>query len=136
MSKSSKRLSLPELSGLELEIMNIVWDLGECSSGEVIEACRRVRPLADTTVRTVLSNIRKKGYLEQVPTIERGFRFRPTVSRSAVAKRSLNKLVRRLFKDSRPRAIAYLLSDSKISEEELDAIRRLLDEHEPKTKKE
>ena len=126
---------LPELSGLELEIMDIVWELGECSSAEVIAASSKRRQLADTTVRTVLSNIRKKGYLEPVPTIERGFRLRPTVTREAVAQRSLKKIVSNLFKDSPREAIAYLISDRNISDHDLQEIRKLIDEHKPKGKK-
>ena len=62
---------LTELSGLELEVMNLVWKLGECTSADVIEAYNEVRPLADTTIRTVLTNIRRKGYLELIPSIDR-----------------------------------------------------------------
>ena len=129
MAARKSKQELPDLSGLELEIMNIVWDLGECSSAEVIAACRNVRPLADTTVRTVLSNIRRKGYLKPVPTVERGYRLRPTVSREAVAKQSLKDLVTNLFKNSPQDAIAYLIQDKNINDEELAEIRRLIDDH-------
>jgi hypothetical protein len=37
--------------------------------------------------------LRKKGYLEQVPTIERGFRLRPTVSRETVAHARVKHIV-------------------------------------------
>ena len=73
MAKKGKDTSQsrPELSRLELEIMDVVWELGDCSSAEVIAAYRKKRPLAPTTIRTVLTNLRKKGYLEPIPTIER-----------------------------------------------------------------
>jgi predicted transcriptional regulator len=119
----------PELSGLELEIMNVVWDLGECSSAEVIHECRNRRRLADTTIRTVLSNIRRKGYLETVPSVERGFRFRATVSRQAIAQRSLKQLVKNLFQGSPQDAIAYLIDDEDITETELSEIRSLVEQH-------
>src|SRR5215831_13741145 len=88
---------LKELSPLELAVMGVVWDLGECGSAEVIERFSARRRLAATTIRTVLAAIEKKGYLERVPTTERSLRFRPRVSREAVAGRSLRKLVRALF---------------------------------------
>src|SRR5579872_197675 len=83
----------PELSRLETEIMDVVWRLKECSSGEVIAEHSKVRRLAPTTIRTVLANLRKKGYLEPVPTIEPGFRLRPTVERDSVVRRTLKSLV-------------------------------------------
>lgn len=122
------KTNLPELSRLEQEIMNVVWQLGACSSAEVIEAYAKQRILAKTTVRTVLTNLRKKGYLEPVPTIERGFRLRPTVSRETVARRALKNIVGALFGGSPKHVMTCLLKESKISEEELAEIRRMLDD--------
>src|SRR5687768_9091847 len=97
----------PELSRLEMEIMDVVWELGECSSAEVTAAYTKKRSLAPTTIRSVLANLRKKGYLEPVPTIERGFRLRALVNRDSVARRTLRGLVRSLFGGSPQTAIAY-----------------------------
>ena len=117
----------PELSRLEMEIMDVVWELGECSSAEVTAAYTKKRSLAPTTIRTVLANLRKKGYLEPVPTIERGFRLRALVPRDFVARRTMRGLVRSLFGGSPQQAIAYLLKDENIGEADLDEIRRMID---------
>jgi BlaI family penicillinase repressor len=118
--------NLPELSRLEQEMMNIVWQLKECSSAEVIEAYARERQLAKTTIRTVLTNLRKKGYLEKVPTIERGFRLRPVVSRETVARRTLKNMVGTLFGGSPRYVVSCLLKESKLDKAELEEIRRML----------
>lgn len=120
--------NLPELSRLEQEIMNVVWQLGACSSAEVIQAYAKQRKLAKTTIRTVLANLRKKGYLEPVPTIERGFRLRPTVSRETVARRSLKNIMGTLFGGSPKHLVTCLLKESNISEEELAEIRKMLED--------
>ncbi len=117
----------PDLSRLETEVMDIVWDLGECSSAEVIAAFSKKRPLAPTTIRTVLANLRKKGYLEPIPTIEPGFRLRATVERASVARKTLKSLVANLFGGSPRQAIAYLLKDEKLNDADLEEIRRLID---------
>lgn len=59
------REELKELSDLELAVMDVVWELGECSSAQVVERFQAQRPLAATTIRTVLTTIEKKGYLER-----------------------------------------------------------------------
>jgi len=117
----------PELSRLETEVMDVVWDLGECSSAEVIAAFSKKRLLAPTTIRTVLAKLRKKGYLEPIPTIEPGFRLRATVQRESVARRTLRNLVANLFGGCPRQAIAYLLKDEKLNETDLEEIRRLID---------
>ncbi len=122
------KTDLPELSRLELAVMGVVWELGDCSSAEVIAAFTKRRRLAVTTIRTVLANLRKKGYLEPIPTIERGFRLRARVTRDAVAGRTLRGLVGSLFGGSPRQAIAYLLKNENLDETELKEIRRLLDQ--------
>ncbi len=133
---AKKENELVRLSRLEQEIMNVVWDLGECSSAEVIALYNRKRELAKTTIRTVLANLRKKGYLKPVPSVERGFRLRPTATREAVAKRSLGELVASLFAGSPREAISHLLKDEAIDDTDLAEIREMLDSrqvnHRPK----
>jgi predicted transcriptional regulator len=129
MARKEKRprRELPELSRLELAVMDVVWGLGECSSAAVIEAYTARRPLAPSTIRTVLGNLRRKGYLAAVPSLERGFRLRPVVARESVAHRSLPSLIRHLFGGSPRQAIAYLLEAGEIDESELEEIRALIE---------
>jgi predicted transcriptional regulator len=106
--------------------MSVVWELGECSSAQIVDAYRARRKLAPTTIKTVLANLRKKDYLEPVPTIERGFRWKASVSRAAIARRSLQELLKNLFDGSPRQAIAYLLKEDRISDEDLQEIRRMI----------
>lgn len=133
--KRRKENSLPELSPLELEVMNVVWALGECSSAEVIEEFSKVRRLAETTIRTVLANIRKKGYLEPVPTVERGFRVKPVVSKREVARRSLKQMLSSLFDGSPREAISFLIEEEDIDQKDLKELRSLLDDFRKKARK-
>jgi predicted transcriptional regulator len=118
-----------ELSDLELAVMDVVWELGECGSAEVVERFQARRPLAATTIRTVLASIEKKGYLERVPTVERGLRYRARVQREAVAERSLRKLVSSLFGGSPRHAMAFLLRDGDLDDTDLEEIGKMIEDH-------
>jgi predicted transcriptional regulator len=130
MSKGSARKleNLPPLSRLEQRIMGIVWALGECSSAEVIAENNKQRPRAETTIRTVLTNLRRKGYLELVPTIERQHRFRPAVTQEEVGRQSLKDLVAGLFAGSPRQALMYLIKDEEINDDDIKALRKTLQE--------
>jgi predicted transcriptional regulator len=116
----------PSLSRLETDVMNAVWDLGEATSVEIVDAVTRRRRLAPTTIRTVLAKIEEKGYIERVPTVERALRYRPCFPRDAVARQTLNQLVGRLFGGSSKLAIAQLLADEHLDDEELEEIRKMV----------
>ncbi|MBV8518365.1 MAG: BlaI/MecI/CopY family transcriptional regulator [Acidobacteria bacterium] len=116
----------PALSGLELEVMNLMWDLGEATSAELVDAFTRRRPLAATTIRTVLAKIEEKGYVERVPTTERALRYRASIPREAVSTQTLRQLVGRLFGGSPKAAIAQLLADEELDADELAEIQRMV----------
>jgi BlaI family transcriptional regulator, penicillinase repressor len=125
----------PPLSPLELEVMNLVWDLGECSSATLVEQFTKRKPLAATTIRTVLANIEKKRYIERVPTTERGLRYRPRFPRETVAMQTLRQLVSRLFGGSSKLAIARLLDDEKLDRAELDELEKLIERRKKELRK-
>lgn len=118
-----------KLSPLELAVMNVIWDLGECGSREVIDEYNRrsKKALADTTVRTVIANLRKKGYVEPVATIERGMHLKPAVPRDPVARRSVRQLIAQFFGGSPSQAVAYLIKNEKIDDAEIEEIQRMLE---------
>lgn len=116
-----------DLSPLELDVMNVIWELGECTSAQVIDEFQKRRPLANTTIRTVMSNIRKKGYIEIVPSVESRIHFRAKVSKEAVARRTVKEMLRNLFEDSPREAIAFLLKEQSLDPDELQEIRKMID---------
>ena len=126
MRKQNVEKDLPELSRLEQEIMGIVWTLGECTSAEVIAVYTQERTLAKTTIRTVLANLRTKGYLEQVPSLDRGYRLRACVARETVATRSLSTIIRTLFAGSPRHAISHLINEDTIDDNDLNEIQRMI----------
>ncbi len=116
----------PELTPLELTIMQILWERGNATAAEVGQALQEKRPLANTTIHTVLANLRKKGYVEPIPTVERALRFAPSVRREQVAGRWLTGLMSDFFGGSARRLMAHLIEEEKVDEAELAEIRRLL----------
>lgn len=59
-------MKLKPLSELELEVMEIVWDLGECTVRDVVEQINKQKQFAYTTIATVLSRLVDKGSVKKV----------------------------------------------------------------------
>src|SRR6185436_11554934 len=66
------------LGPLEVTVMNILWDCGECNVHDVVP--RLQRPLAYTTVMTTLDRLYKKGLLNRRKS-ERAFLYSPRWNR-------------------------------------------------------
>ena len=117
-----------QLTDLEQAVMQALWKTGEATSAEVIELFRREQgDLAETTIRTVLTNLREKGYVAVRRASGRHFLFRAKISQESVARSVLSQYVQKLTHGSPKQAMAYLIQDSDISNEELDEIRALLE---------
>lgn len=116
----------PHLTPLELTLMQVIWERGDATAAEIRQALHKERPLADTTIHTVLAKMREKGYIEPIPTVERALRFAPRVTRDQVAHRSLRQLLDAFFGGSPRRLMAHLMREETMDEAELAEVRKLL----------
>ena len=114
------------LTPLELTLMQVIWERGDATAAEIRQALEKERPLADTTIHTVLAKMRKKGYIKPIPTVERALRFAPLVAREQAARRSLRQLLDEFFDGSRRRLMASLIKEESMDEAELAEIRKML----------
>jgi BlaI family penicillinase repressor len=116
----------PTLGDLESEIMSAVWEKGEATVQDVQSALEPRRPLAYTTVMTVMSRLAQKGLLQRRKE-GRAYVYTSTASQEKFAGSQLLSLVRRLYEGATGKAIAHLLEiDDNVSAEELERLEALI----------
>lgn len=109
----------------ELDVMGVLWDRG---GGTVAEVRERLQDdLAYTTVLTVLRTLEEKGYVGHVEE-GKAYRYHPLVERQAAGSSVLKRMMRKLFKDSPELLLTHLVSDRRLSDDELRRMRALLEE--------
>ncbi len=119
-----------QLTRYELEIMDVVWRLGEVTVHDVCENLSR--PLAYTTVMTSLGILeRKKGVLARTKR-GRAYVYRPLVSREEVSRDLLRDLRDVLFGGSLPSLVLNLMSDESVSDADIQALKETLSDLESK----
>jgi predicted transcriptional regulator len=121
------RRRLPALGAQELAIMKVVWRLGDVSVREVYETLRERRPVAYTTVMTMMNTVEAKGYLKK-SLDGRAYRYRPAVPESRVVTAMVREFVERVFDGSAGPLLAHRMSVTSLSEKERKELRRLIDE--------
>ena len=109
----------------ELDVMNVLWEMGSATVAEVRE--RLADDLAYTTVLTVLRTLEEKGYVTHEEE-GRAHRYLPRLERQQAGESAVRRLTRKLFKDSPELLLNHLVSDRRLSEEELRRMRALLDQ--------
>ncbi len=112
------------LTEVELEIMHVVWELGEATVKQVHEVLAARRAVAYTTVMTMLGLLAKKGHLKREES-GRAFVYRPAHTKGRVVSKLLDDFVSRVFHGSARPLVLALLREKKISRRELDEIAQL-----------
>ena len=113
------------LTNRELDVIAAVWELGSATVTEVLE--RLGEDLAYTTVLTVLRTLEAKGAVRHRRD-GKAYRYTAAISPDDVGERSISRLLDKVFQGSRELLIARLVSGQDVTPEELERIRKLLDE--------
>lgn len=117
----------------ELAILRVLWDAGPSGLGAIHEALEAARPVAVTTVATMLKTMLEKGLVERGDG-PKGYVWSARLTRKAAATGLIGKVVSHVFDGSARRLVAHLIEDGELDERERAELRRLLDEaHEAKT---
>lgn len=113
------------LTNREADLMEVLWEQGPSTVTEVRDALDDA--LAYTTVLTVLRTLEDKGYVGHRQE-GRAHRYEALVAREAARKSALRSLSHKLFEGSTELLLTHLVTDDKLTDEQVRRIRRLLDQ--------
>ena len=110
---------------LELEILKILWRAGPLPVSRTRDELAGVRPLAITSVTTIMNIMVVKGYLRKGKAAG-GYVYTPRISQAATTGRMLRDVVERVFEGSATAVVARLLETADLDPAEIERIRALL----------
>ena len=116
-----------DLSRRERQIMDFLYQAGRASAAEVLDALPD--PPGYSAVRATLRILEQKGHVRHEED-GRAYVFIRVLKKDAARKRALTHLLKTVFDNSTEQAVAALvdLAGPKASTEELDRIRRIIDD--------
>jgi predicted transcriptional regulator len=112
----------------ELEILKVLWMRGPSTVREVLEELNKTRPRAYTSVMTMMNLMADKGLLDRDQQ-ERAYIYRARIPQGMTLGQLIQDLMGRAFEGSASSLVAALLDQHKPDEQELDEIRRAIDEY-------
>lgn len=114
-----------QLTPLELEIMQVLWETGPASVQMVQEKLER--ELAYTTVQTMLNVLLKKGKAKR-SLKDRAYYYRPAVSRRQVVSQTIGDIIDRMFGGSVEGLVMGMIETRHLTPEKLARLNQLIDE--------
>ncbi|MCZ2073898.1 MAG: BlaI/MecI/CopY family transcriptional regulator [Bryobacterales bacterium] len=117
------------LTDAELRLMEVLWDRGPSTVGEVTEALPKGVELAYSSVLTTLRILEQKGYARHEKR-GRAFVYAPLIRRRDAQTSAVRHLLGRFFEDSPELLVLNVLEDERLSAAELRKLRKMIEEAE------
>ena len=96
---------------LELACLKVLWSLGEGNVRAVQQSLEATRPLAYTTIMTVLDRLVRKGKLTR-RKVGRAFVYSPEASRDTMRRAAVRELLEGFFDGSEAELLLFLRGSS------------------------
>ena len=120
------RTKTEKLTPLELEIMHVLWEHGPANVQTVQQQLKR--PLAYTTVQTMLNILHRKGKVKRALK-DRAYFYTPVVSRSHVTRQHIGDIIDRLFGGSAESLVMSLVETKHLTPKKLARLQQLIEEN-------
>ncbi len=117
------------LTQRELDVMSVLWELGEATAAEVRD---RVDPdLAYTSISTVIRLLEAKKYVAHRKGERKAHLYYPVLDASAAGKTALGRVIAKIYGGSPVKLLANLIDQHRLTDKELARMRELLNPPKP-----
>jgi BlaI family penicillinase repressor len=128
------RARTPRLTAPQLALLRVLWERSEATVVEIQQALLDDRPLAATTIATLLSRLEKRGIVAY-RTEGRQYVYRAVLRQSDAQQEALVEVTKGLFEGDVAEMVSQLLSSHEIRPGDLARVRALIEAKEQETRK-
>jgi BlaI family penicillinase repressor len=119
------------ISDAEWQVMQFIWEQHAATAAEVIARLSPQTGWQHRTVRTLLARLVEKGALAARAEGNR-YVYTPLVSRARCIRQESRAFLNKVFGGDATELLVHFVRDTNISAEEIDKLKRLLDEKRPR----
>ena len=113
-----------KLCDSDYRFMCVVWEHAPVNSGDLVKLCNETLGWKKSTTYTTIKKLSEKGYIKNEDAI-----VSVIIEKERVQADESNYFVDRTFEGSLPGFLTAFLGGKKLSSEEADEIRKLIDEY-------
>ena len=132
--RSREQARAPRLTAPQLALLRVLWERSEATVVEIQQALLDDRPLAPTTIATLLSRLERRGIVAYC-TDGRQYVYRAVLRQSDAQQEALVEVTEGLFDGDVAEMVSQLLSSHEIRPGDLARVRALIEAKEQETKK-
>ena len=118
---------IPRISESEWQVMRVLWVKAPRTANEVVEALSGTTTWKPKTIKTLINRLVNKkalGFKKK----GRAYDYYPLVDEPACVKAESRSFLRRVYGGALTPMLAHFLEDADLSPDEIEELRRILDE--------
>ncbi len=127
-------MGMPPLGDQELELLQFITEHSPLTVREAYEGYGKARGLARTTILTMMERLRTKGYLTRSKG-KGANEYSARLTRSALMRGVVHGFVEKTLGGTLSPFMAYIAEDANMSPQELEGLKRLVEELESREEK-
>ena len=118
---------IDQLGDLQSAVMDVLWEHGEATVKDVIDALPSDPAPAYTTVLTILQKLTRTGWVTH-RSAGRSYVYTPLCSRDEAGRSAIRRFVDKVFAGDRVLAFQQLISETPLDAEELETLRSMIEQ--------
>ena len=111
----------------ELKVMNVLWNAGDIPAKNIADNLNKELGWNKNTTYTLIKRCMKKGAIERT---EPNFMCHALISKEKVQEAETNELIDKVYDGSADKLFAALLGRKKLSREQLERLKQIVEENE------
>lgn len=119
---------IPQISEAELEVMKILWEVSQATSSQIIDRLTETTEWKPKTIQTLISRLVAKGAIKAESTGSKAFLYSPLVAEEEFKALASKSFLQKVFDGSLNLMVASFIKEEKMTKEEIQSLKRLLDE--------
>lgn len=122
-------MSTPKISDAEWQVMKVIWGSKYCTAREIVDKISKTINWQPNTIRTLINRLLKKKIINYKidEKDNKTYHYFALVSESECIKVESESFLKRVFNGSLNVMLENFINESKLSEEEIDRLKQILD---------
>lgn len=116
-----------DITDSELEIMQVLWNNGNCGLAEIVAELDKTKKRNKNTVKTLLYRLVDKGAVKSQKVNGQEFSYAPTITEKKYLSKANNSFLSKLYKGNVEKLLLNFVEYKTVSKEELQKLVNMLE---------
>lgn len=117
-----------QVSEAELEVLKVIWSMKEATSSQIVEKLVDTTEWKPKTIQTLITRLVGKEAINVDKTNKKSYIYTPNIDEEEYKKYANDSFLKKLYNGSVNLMISTFIKDKKLSKEDLEDLKKILEE--------